>query len=182
MDVLSHALWGAAAAEALRRRTGQSRNLVWAAAALAVAPDFVSIAPVLGWAIFHGDGLSLVSAYVTAHPGAEPALPSLTSALAHHMHCIAHSAVVAGFATLAVWWLGRGMLIALAGWWAHIAVDIPTHSNDYYAVPFLYPFTYWGFDGVAWTQPWVLVVNTLLLGAAGAALYLTRKPADHAAR
>lgn len=182
MDVLSHALWGAAAAETLRRRTGGGGNVVWAAAALGVAPDLLSIAPVLGWATFQADGFAQLSAYVTAHPGAEPPVPPLVSLLAHHLHCIAHSVIVAGLVTIGVWWFGRGVLVALAGWWAHIVIDIPTHSSDYYAVPFLYPFTYWGFDGVAWKQPWVLAVNALLLAAVGGALYATRSPGRHAGR
>lgn len=40
-------------------------------------------------------------------------------------------------------------------------------------MPFLYPITYWGVDGIAWTQPWLLALNYLAL--AGAYLWLWRR-------
>ena len=57
------------------------------------------------------------------------------------------------------------------GWWLHIAIDIPTHSAKYYAVPILYPFTNRGFDGLAWTTPWFLALNYLALAAVWIWLY-----------
>ena len=65
--------------------------------------------------------------------------------------------------------------VPLAGWWSHIVIDFFTHSADYYSVPVLYPFTYWGFDGLAWNTPWFLALNYAVLSLCIAALALTRR-------
>ena len=59
-----------------------------------------------------------------------------------------------------------------------IATDIPTHSSEYYAVPFLYPLSDRTFDGVARTRPEVLAVNFILLAAVYAALSSTARTFD----
>ena len=72
----------------------------------------------------------------------------------------------------------RSLWFPLLGWWSHIVIDVFTHSADYYAVPVLYPFTERGFDGIAWTTPWLMVANYLALAAVGAWLLTSRRPAD----
>lgn len=73
------------------------------------------------------------------------------------------------------WRWHRPLLHALLGWWLHLALDIPTHSREYYAVTVLYPFSEWSFDGVAWPTPWLLGVDWVLLVAAWAALAFTSR-------
>lgn len=176
MDLLSHVSWAGAAAEALRRRDpSSSGSPVPAAMALGAAPDLGQLLPVAAWSLGQDDPLQVVRQFIAAQPGGEPAMPALVSLISHHLHCIGHSAVIAAVVAFVVWRLRGRSWIPLVGWWLHIAVDVPTHSSDFYAVPFLYPFTYWGFDGVAWTNPWVLAVNYAALAAAGVALLLTRR-------
>jgi len=38
-----------------------------------------------------------------------------------------------------------------------------THSADFYPSPVFYPVTYWGFDGVAWNKPWLMIINYLVM-------------------
>lgn len=134
-----------------------------------------AVFPMVVWAAFQPDVLGLVAAYITATPHTEPAIPTIVETMSHHAHCVTHSAVVAAMASLVVWRKWPAIFPALVGWWLHIAIDIPTHSDDYYAVPFLYPLTYWGFDGVAWKTPWVMAVNFTGLALAYAALLIRRR-------
>ena len=65
-------------------------------------------------------------------------------------------------------------MVALLGWWSHILIDVFTHSREFYAVPVLYPFSDWSFDGIAWTDPRFMVVNYVALAATYVWLFLTR--------
>lgn len=140
--------------------------MVAATVVLAVAPDILPVVPVVAWSFSEPAPLRFLYEHVAALPGAEPRMPALAYQISHHLHCAAHSIVVAGVATAVLWRLRPRLVLPLMGWWLHIALDIPTHSNDYYAVPFLYPITYWGMNGIAWTTPWLLAVNYGALAAA----------------
>jgi hypothetical protein len=159
MDIVAHGLWAGAAGEWLRRRSDRSRRTVAWTVVLGTVPDLISLLPVIAWSVFQPEPWRLLSDYVMATPGAEPPLPALVDTLSHHAHCIMHSAIIALGVTVLAWRFEPALLVPLVGWWLHIATDVPTHSSDYYAVPFLYPFTYWGVDGVAWKTPWLLVSN-----------------------
>jgi len=164
VDIISHGLWAGAAGEWLRRRSNRTEKTVAWTVAFGVAPDLVWVVPVTAWSLFQPDPWRIVSEYIMATPGNEPQLPAMVNAVTHHAHCFMHSAIIALVATALARWLKPALLIPLTGWWLHIAIDVPTHSSDYYAVPFLYPITYEGVDGVAWTTPWLLVLNYAVLG------------------
>ena len=159
MDILSHGLWGAAAALTVGRFRDVTPAQTAAAFALGIAPDVGQLMPVLAWSLTQPAPLDTVASFVAATPGLEPRLPGTVVALSHHLHCLAHSLPVLLVATLAAWRWMRWWLVPLIGWWLHVLLDIPTHSSDYYAVPFLYPFSDYGVDGIAWTTPWVLIVD-----------------------
>lgn len=161
---------------AAARRRPIGRGVFAATIALAVAPDIVQTLPVIAAAI-HGGGLGLLRDYATALPGAEPQLSPRAARLAHHLHCVMHSVVVAAAITLAVWLVRRVLWLPLLGWWSHIVIDVFTHSADFYAVPVLYPFSERGFDGVAWNTPWFMAANYAALGLSMLALWWTRRRA-----
>ncbi|PKO27957.1 MAG: hypothetical protein CVU36_18450 [Betaproteobacteria bacterium HGW-Betaproteobacteria-9] len=130
---------------------------------LATVPDLVQLVPLVSSAVSSGDGWAILKTYATALPGYEPPLSPLLSTLTHHLHCVMHSALVAGGVTAWLWlWMGR-LWIPLLGWWSHILIDVFTHSADFYPSPVFYPLTYWGFDGLAWNTPWFMVVNYFFL-------------------
>ena len=163
MDVIAHGLWAGAAGEYLRRRTGQDPRLVAWTVALGMAPDLVQFVPVAAWSLTLPESTQFLAAFAFASPDNEPSLPPLIHQLSHHAHCALHSIVIAGIVTALAWLWRPASMLPLAGWWLHIAIDVPTHSADYYAVPFLYPFSASGVDGVAWTTPWMLGLNYVLL-------------------
>ena len=163
MDLLTHSLWAGAAVTLLRRRRPIAPRAVVLTATLAVLPDLFQWVPLIAWWIFGDASLAALRAYGVPVPGHEPGLPPLVGRLAHHLHCIAHSAIVAGVVTIMLWMITRTLWIPLLGWWSHIVIDVFTHSADYYPVQVFYPITERGFDGLAWNTPWFLAINYVAL-------------------
>jgi len=81
---------------------------------------------------------------------------------------------VAGLVGVVLWFVRRGLVMALLGWVSHIVIDVFTHSADYFPVAVLYPFTDRGFDGIAWTSPWFMALNYGSLAAFWAWLAVSR--------
>ncbi|HEU5296266.1 MAG TPA: hypothetical protein VFU71_15915 [Burkholderiaceae bacterium] len=158
-----------------RQRWAIGRREAIATLVLATAPDVMQLAPLLG-GIFTRDGVALIAAYATALPGLEPTLPPTVAFAVHHLHCALHSAVVAAAVTLAVWLTTRSIWIPLLGWWSHIVIDAFTHSRDFYPVPVFYPFSDWGFDGLAWNTPWFLVANYAAICVVAALVVVAPRP------
>ena len=174
MDIVAHTLWAGAGLVLARRRWPMAPRTMLLTMALAALPDIPHLLPLIGWWLL-GDGtLAALRAAAFAVAGQEPALPPLVQQWSWHLHCVMHSAVVAGAVTLALWaWL-RALWLPLLGWWSHIAIDVFTHSAAYYPAPVLYPFSQRGFDGLAWNTPWFLLLNYGVLAAVGLGLHLTR--------
>lgn len=173
MDIVSHALWGAAAGEHLRRKGLIDARGVAVTAALAAAADLVSFVPAFAWSLGEPQPLAAMWAYIAATPGHEP-IPAALNTLSHNLHCVTHSLVIAAAVTLVAWRARPRWLPLLAGWWLHIVMDIPTHSSDYYAVPVFYPLSDWAVNGVAWTTPWVMALNCAALAVVFIALFVSR--------
>jgi hypothetical protein len=175
MDILAHTLWAAAGVSALRRRWAIAAGTVAATLGMAALPDVLQLLPLAVWWVL-GDGtFSALHAYAVALPGQEPALPPMVQLWSHHVHCVMHSAIVAGALTLLLYAVRRTLWIPLLGWWSHIMIDVFTHSADYYASPVLYPLTERGFDGIAWNTPWFMALNYGTLVAVGLWLSLRKR-------
>ena len=171
MDIVAHTLWAAAGAVVIHRRRPMSRGTAMIAVALAAVPDVIHLLPLAGWWLFDDGSFAALRAYAVAVPGQEPVLPQLVGLLSHHLHCVMHSALVAGAVTGLLWlWLGRFWL-PLWGWWSHVLIDVFTHSADFYPSPVFYPVTYWGFDGVAWNTPWFMVTNYFAIALAAVVVF-----------
>lgn len=170
MDFLAHGLWAGAAIKAGTRL----RDIPWPAAiwtiALSVLPDFGHALPVAVWAIASGVPTLLVD-YALAPPGGEPPMPEAVAFWSHHLHCTLHSGIVAGVCTLAALLAIRRFWLPLAGWWSHILIDVFAHSTNFFPSPVFYPFSYWGFDGLAWNTWAFQVVNYLALAGVWALLW-----------
>ena len=180
MDIVAHGLWAGIGIVLLRRRRPISPRTAAATVVLATLPDVMHLLPILAWWALGSGSWAILQAYALALPGLEPAMPATVLLLSHHLHCIMHSAVVVVGVSLLVWGLLRRLWLPLLGWWSHLVIDVFTHSADYYAVPVLYPFTERGFDGIAWNQPWMLVLNYAALAATAGWLWRTRRLASDA--
>ena len=180
MDIVAHSRWAGIGVALLRRHRPVAAGTAAATVALAALPDAVQLLPILAWWALGDGSWAALQAYAVALPGQEPALPAMVQMLSHHLHCMLHSAVVAAGVTLLVWGLRRALWLPLLGWWSHIVIDVFTHSADYYAVPVLYPFSERGFDGIAWNQPWMLVLNYAAITVAAGWLWQSRRHAASA--
>jgi hypothetical protein len=158
-DILAHGLWAGIGVAVAARHWHIPRRTALATIGLAMAPDVLQLLPLIGFALLEQGHWSLLWAYASALPGMEPAVPPMVALLVHHLHCIPHSAVIAAIVTLSSLALTRAVWLPLWGWWSHIVIDTFTHSADFYPVPVFYPFTQWGFDGLAWNTPWFQLAN-----------------------
>ena len=175
MDILAHALWAGIGVTFARRRWIINRRNAIATVTLATAPDVLHLLPIVGWWLFGDGSLAALTTYAIAQPGQEPVLPPLVELLSHHLHCITHSAIMAGTVTLLLWVALRSLWIPILGWWSHIVIDVLTHSSTFYPVPVLYPITERSFDGLAWNTPWFMVLNYVALAAVSLWLLRTQK-------
>jgi hypothetical protein len=178
MDIVAHTLWTALAIASWRRRKPITGPMAAAALSMAALPDAVQLLPIALWWLFGNGTLDALQAYAMASPGVEPSLPPLVRDAAHHLHCALHSAPIAAAVSLALWPVLPKLWAPLFAWWLHIVVDVFTHSADYYAVPVLYPFTYRGFDGVAWNAPWFMALNYVALATVSVWLAIRWKRRD----
>ena len=51
----------------------------------------------------------------------------------------------------------------MLAWPMHIIVDFFTHSIEFFPTPILWPISDYRFDGVPWSNPYVLVINFVLI-------------------
>jgi hypothetical protein len=175
MDILAHALWAGVGITLVRRRRPVAPHTVPLTIGLAALPDVLHLLPIIGWWLFGDRTFAVVRAYAIAVPGQEPALPPWVKFWSHHLHCVMHSAIVAGVITLLLRTSIRSLWLPLLGWWSHIVIDFFTHSADYYPAVVLYPLSDRTFSGLAWNTPWFLVLNYLALGVTGLWLFSTGK-------
>ena len=83
---------------------------------LAALPDVFHLLPIIGWWLLGDGSFAIVRAYAFAVPGQEPSIPPLIELWSQHLHCVMHSALVAGAVTLLVWTIRRALWIPLLGW------------------------------------------------------------------
>jgi len=178
MDIVAHALWAGIGVAAARRWWPISRRDATLTVALAVAPDLLQLAPLLAWVGFGNGTWAAVTAYSLASPDTEPYLPAFVASVTHHLHCATHSAIIAGICTAAIAGFLRRFWLPLAGWWSHVAIDVFTHSADFYPSPVLYPLTMRGVDGVAWNASWFMALNYAALLASAVVLAASRRRAN----
>ena len=175
MDILAHALWAGAGAGLARRHGKVPENAIAPIVVLAVLPDLLQFVPVIIGIVVGEIAPGALLAFARAAPGEQQMLTPAILHISHHLHCVMHSIVVAGGVTFAAWLLFRQRAVILAGWWSHILIDVFSHSAEYYAVPVFYPFTYRGFDGLAWNTPVFFAVNYTLLALVYAWLWHLRQ-------
>jgi len=162
MDILSHGLWGGIALGRASRRS------FWTAFAIGTAPDLFSFGLVFANGLLaHGldffDGLG------------HPPDPALIPAYVHSLYNATHSLVVFAAVFALVWWLRGKPMWELGAWGLHIAVDIFTHSEEFFPTPFLWPVSDVRVDGMPWSDPRIFFSNVLLLAVLYAGYYLRRR-------
>lgn len=168
MDIVSHGLWGGIA---FGRKSRKSFLLSFC---FGVAPDFLAFAP-----FFMGMILGLTPRVFT--PG-EPPPSSAIPAYIRSVYQITHSAIIFLIAFAAVAIILRRPLWEMLAWGLHILMDIPTHSNSFFPTPFLWPFSSFHINGVAWGNPMIFFPNIIMLAILYTIFFIKKRRAkEHGA-
>jgi hypothetical protein len=139
MEIVAHGLWATAGVITARRWKAARLRLGWTAW-WAMFPDVFAFGPMVAvglWLRLTGQG---------GH-GSHVHLGLPLYPMGHSLPVFL---LVFGIVTL----LARRVVWEMIGWLSHILIDIPTHSNSYYATRFLWPLSNFGVDGIAWWTPW----------------------------
>jgi len=188
MDILAHGLWAAAAAKAADHRQEKKGKPALSLKPLLAAwwgifPDLLAFTPFFVWFFWQflfGDPAGI---QMPRFALMEPTSPDtiFIQRLTHFLYSFSHSLLVFLAVAFAIWlWRrmrkGVGRLPwEMGGWLLHVLIDIPTHTYTFFPTPFLWPVSEFKLGGVAWGEPWFMVLNYGLLLAAFVFLRLKRR-------
>lgn len=156
MDILSHGLWGGLAFGRKNKRD------FWLSFLFGISPDLFSfgiftLANIFSHGVSGRPELSDIPAYVSS------------------LYNLTHSFVVFAIVFAIVWMVLKKPLWTMLAWPLHIAVDIFTHSTDFFPTPFLWPLVSYRFDGVSWSIPSIFFTNWALIVAAFVMWYMQKE-------
>ncbi|MFA4872811.1 MAG: hypothetical protein WC659_02650 [Patescibacteria group bacterium] len=195
MDTLAHGLWAAAAAKSYNLTKHQSNNSAlirvmgsrddlrksaavspWLAAFWGFFPDLFAFSIPFAWLILgplFGDSVPRIGPPAPHAPS--PAATHWTVQLATLLYNYSHSLFVFFLCLAFIWIIYKRIPWEIGGWFLHILSDIPTHSFAFYPTPFLWPFSEWKFNGIAWATSWFMILNYASLSLLSLLLYIARK-------
>ncbi len=143
---------------------------------MVAAKRSTNVRPRLGWSVFwgifpdvmgFGPGIAAgLFVLLTQGSGTGP-----THHMLPHVHlglpfyAAAHSLITFLTVFTVVSLLARRIVFPMLGWLLHILIDIPTHSEQFYATRFLWPFSDFHVDGIAWWTPWFWAATYAALAA-----------------
>lgn len=161
MDTLSHGLWGAIAFGRKNKKD------FWVSFLCGVLPDLLAFGPFFILTFFG------IYEYPDFSDAAQRTLYELPQ-FVYQIYAVTHSAVVFAlvYFLIALW--RKSPYIPLGAWGLHILIDIPTHSTDFFATPFLWPLSDYQFNGVSWGVWWIFIPNVVLLISLYTYYYLIR--------
>jgi len=145
MDIISHGLWGGIGF------LKNGRKSFWISFVIGMAPDLLAF------------GIYFIGTLAGIHPrrnfaGSRPDISTLPKYV-FTLYDLSHSIIVFIAVFLIVWFLRGKPLWELLAWGIHIVVDIPTHSQDFFPTPFLWPISDYTFPGTSWGRPEIFFPN-----------------------
>lgn len=143
VDVFSHGLWGGLV---LGRQGGYSL-----AAAFGMMPDILAFGPHL-----------LISLCRKKLVKGKPKARDFGIGV-QRLYNITHSFITSGIIFTVLFFVDRSIAYLFLAWPLHIIFDIPTHRKDFFPTKFLYPLSSFHFDGVEWSNKYIMTGNLLLL-------------------
>jgi membrane-bound metal-dependent hydrolase YbcI (DUF457 family) len=172
VEIVAHALWATAAAEAASRRVATRIRVAWFAA-WAMFPDLFAFTPAVIAGLWYR--LSGVARIHVHHSAARRGW------LDFDLYEITHSLVVFALVFAVVWLLFRRPVWELLGWALHVLMDIPTHSA-HFPTPFLWPLSSYRFVGISWRQWWFMALNYSALAVIFLLLWISRRRSRQVAK
>jgi len=64
------------------------------------------------------------------------------------MYSLTHSLIIAGIIVSMLFFINKKVGIAAGAWILHIMMDIPVHTQGYFATPFLFPLSDFTVNGI----------------------------------
>ena len=158
MDIISHGLWGGVIGGRKSKR-----QFAWAVF-FGTLPDLSSFG-IFSALTFLGVGKS---PNWSAGPPAMEDIPNYV----HVLYNISHSLITFTVIAVLFYLFVRHLLVPFFAYGFAVLLDIPSHSTDFFATPFLWPISDYKFNGMPWSEPQVFFPNLILLVAAYLAWYL----------
>lgn len=182
MDIFSHALWIAAAGKEandliLKPKAKKPLKLRWLVF-WGIFPDIFSFTIPFVWLLA---SLVLGNLDLSNLPKPENMEPAPSNhfpwafQIGSMFYSFSHSLVIFSIIFAMVFLILRRPVWEMSGWLLHILIDIPTHSYQFYATPFLWPVSGWKFNGFYWASPKFLIINFSLLIIVYLFLWIKRK-------
>jgi membrane-bound metal-dependent hydrolase YbcI (DUF457 family) len=143
MDFISHTLWG----YSLFGFRGNPKTSL----AFGAMPDLISFGPVFVGNLING-----------THKRGRPEISQIPD-WSIFAYDFSHSLLCASLAILLVAKLNKGVAWAMLAWPAHILLDIPFHTKNYFPTKMFWPLTDFSIDGISWGTPVVWYTQLVLL-------------------
>ena len=143
MDTLSHALWG--------KGLFGYRKYRWFSFLFGVIPDLLSF------------GLYfLFNLLINPSPikFGKPELSEIPEWV-FMLYDFSHSLIIATLFILIVYKINKDFCFPMLAWPFHIVLDFFTHSVQYFPTPILWPISDYRFDGIPWSNKYVMLVNVI---------------------
>ena len=143
MDTLSHALWG--------KGLFGYRKYRWFSFLFGVIPDLLSF------------GLYfLFNLLINPSPMkfGKPELSEIPEWV-FMLYDFSHSLIIATLFILIVYKINKDFCFPMLAWPFHIVLDFFTHSVQYFPTPILWPISDYRFDGIPWSNKYVILVNVV---------------------
>lgn len=163
MDIVSHGLWGGVGFGRKDKRTFRLAVL------FGMLPDLLSFG-------VHTGALVLGLAPRTDWSNGPPPMEAIP-AYVHTLYNITHSLIVFSCVFALLWVCTRRYATPFLAYGFAVLLDIPTHSTDFFATPFLWPFSDFRMNGIPWGEPVIFIPNVLALSAAYVLWYRTERHA-----
>ncbi|OGE93891.1 MAG: hypothetical protein A3K08_01555 [Candidatus Doudnabacteria bacterium RIFCSPLOWO2_01_41_7] len=145
-------------------QTRDNRKITYWGIAFGVLPDLVSFTPVFFYAFYAS--IFLQQPFFAGPPGNDN--PFFEYAVQTYNY--SHSIVIWAAVLILVWLIphlfwkkGAGFPWILLGWALHIFIDIFTHTEAFFATPFLFPLSGLKVSVISWAHPVFMVINYSLL-------------------
>ena len=143
MDTLSHALYG--------KGLFGYKKYRWYSFFFGIIPDIFSFGIYFIYLI-------VFSEFEFGRPSREE-LPYWV----YDLYDISHSMVTALVFIAIAYKINKDFAWPMLAWPMHIIVDFFTHSIEFFPTPILWPISDYRFDGVPWSNPYVLGINFIYI-------------------
>lgn len=155
MDFISHGLWAGITSGRKNKRD------FWKSFAWGAMPDIIPFSPMFIIGFYN-----MVFGSSSSFFG-RPDIATIPSYV-FDLYSVTHSYFTFLFVFLIFYLIYKKPNWLMIGWPIHITMDIFTHSKAFFPTPFLWPFSSYRFDGVPWSNWFILIPDVLIL----AILYL----------